>query len=90
MFDTIVQISIIFLGGFSIILALRKSDKVKGLGCLFGILSEIPYFITSYKYNQWGVLVLCAWYSVAWLDGIRRFWFPQIKFTREKHDEEFK
>jgi hypothetical protein len=47
--------------------------------CLFGLAGQPFWFYSSYIAEQWGIFILCFFYTFAWLKGVRVHWMPESK-----------
>jgi len=67
------QILISTLGCIAIFLVSRK-DKWQRYGYIFGLLSQPFWFIETFRAEQWGIFILCIWYTINWSIGIYNYW----------------
>lgn len=67
------QVFIMILGASAIWFVSRKEDW-KRWGYIFGMLSQPFWFYTAYINEQWGILVMCLFYTYSWGQGIWNYW----------------
>lgn len=72
------QIAIMILGASAIWLVGRK-ESWKRWGYILGMLSQPFWFYTAYTNEQWGILIMCIFYTYSWGSGIYNYW---IKIDR--------
>lgn len=78
----IVQAGILVLGCLAIALISSKNANVRKWGFAVGFISEPFWMVAAVQAHQWGVLVLCVWWAVAYARGwwnLRRVSFEQEK-----------
>jgi hypothetical protein len=68
------QVLIAFTGITAILLTQQKRESLKKYACLFGIAGQPFWFYSAYTTEQWGIFVLCVFYTYAWLLGVRNNW----------------
>lgn len=71
------QIAIAFTGVIAIWLTQQKNEKWKKFACLFGIIGQPFWFYSAYTNEQWGIFILCIFYTYSWLLGIKNNWFTK-------------
>ncbi len=71
------QIVIAFTGVIAIWLTQQKNEKWKKFACLFGIIGQPFWFYSAYTNEQWGIFILCIFYTYSWLLGIKNNWFTK-------------
>jgi hypothetical protein len=75
----IVQAAIAFTGFTAIWLTQSKREGVRRFACLFGLLGQPFWFASAIAAEQWGIVVLCCFYTVAWARGIWNNWIkPEV------------
>ncbi|SEU12973.1 hypothetical protein [Stenotrophomonas indicatrix] len=75
----IVQAAIAFTGFTAIWLTQSKREDVRRFACLFGLLGQPFWFASSIAAEQWGIVVLCCFYTVAWARGVWNNWIkPEV------------
>jgi hypothetical protein len=48
---------------------------------VFGLVSQPFWFYATIQAEQWGIVVLCFFYTLAWLKGFWTYWVtPKISF----------
>lgn len=76
MIDVYIQIGIAILSGISIWLLSLKS-KCRRWGFIVGLASEPLWIYVTFKEAQWGMFVLCIWFTYAYFQGIYNFWIKE-------------
>ena len=72
----IAQIAIAFTGVIAIWLTQSKSASMRRFACIFGLSGQPFWFYSAITAEQWGIVVLCCFYTLAWARGVRNNWFP--------------
>ena len=70
----IVQTIIFICGALSIYLLSRK-DRWQRWGYIVGLIGEPFWVHMTIHAEQWGVLVLCFIYTLAYINGVKNHWF---------------
>nr|WP_313470792.1 hypothetical protein [Stenotrophomonas geniculata] len=73
----IVQAAIAFTGFTAIWLTQSKRERVRRFACLFGLAGQPFWFASAIAAEQWGIVVLCCFYTVAWARGVWNNWIKQ-------------
>lgn len=68
------QMLIAVTGVTAIWLSQDKRDKYRKYACLFGISAQPFWFYSAYQAEQWGIFILCFFYSYAWMKGVNINW----------------
>jgi len=76
------QIFLVFTGVIAIYLSQSGGKNVK-YACLFGLAGQPFWFYSAYTAEQWGIFILCFFYSFAWLKGLKIHWL-----SGKKNDEQ--
>jgi hypothetical protein len=71
------QIFIAILGVTAIWLSQDPRQEWRRFGCLFGLAGQPFWFIATIKAEQWGIVVLCAFYTFAWGRGVWTNWIKR-------------
>jgi len=66
---------IIAITGVVAIWLTQGSEKQQKWACIIGLLGEPAWFYTSWINEQYGIFILCSFYTFAWMRGIKRYWF---------------
>lgn len=75
----IIQIAIAIMGVTAIWLTQSSSQHVRRYACLFGLGGQPFWFASAVTAEQWGIVVLCCFYTVAWARGVWSNWLsPKI------------
>lgn len=56
-----------------------RREKWSRWGYVLGLLSQPAWFYTAIKHEQWGIVILCAWYTYSWGQGIYNYWLRSIQ-----------
>lgn len=74
------QILIAFTGVVAIWLSQDKRENWRRYACLFGLAGQPFWFYSAYSNEQWGIFILCIFYTWAWFKGVRTNWIaPESK-----------
>lgn len=68
------QIAIAILGVWAIFLSQDHRHSRRKWACVFGLLGQPFWFIATVKAEQWGIVVLCGFYTLAWARGVKTNW----------------
>jgi hypothetical protein len=68
------QIAIALTGVVAIWLSQDSRDDWRKYACLFGMAGQPFWFYSAYTAEQWGIFVLCFFYTYAWFKGVRLHW----------------
>jgi len=68
------QTAIAATGVSAIWLTQSKSPQVRRVACLFGLAGQPFWFASAIAAEQWGIVVLCCFYTVAWARGVWNNW----------------
>ena len=68
------QIAIALTGVVAIWLSQDSREHVRKHACLFGIVGQPFWFYSAYTAEQWGIFILCFFYTAGWIKGIRLHW----------------
>lgn len=71
---TIDQIIIFLTGMIAIWLVNDKRESYRKYSSIFGLLGQPFWFYTTYKAEQWGILFLTIFYTIAWGRGFYYSW----------------
>jgi len=69
------QIGIAFTGVTAIWLSQDHREDWRKWACIFGMTGQPFWFYSAYVAQQWGILILCCFYTYAWFRGIRNHWW---------------
>jgi len=73
-----IQAAILILSGLAIWLVTHKSASIRRWGYLAGLAGQPLWLITTYQHEQWGLVALSVWYTVAWGRGVFNFWIKRL------------
>lgn len=80
-----IQILIILLSGSAIWLVGRK-ESWRRWGYIAGLAGQPFWFLTAYKNLQYGIILLCFWYTYCWCQGVWNFWIkPFLEDRKERN-----
>lgn len=69
------QIFIALTGVVAIYLTQQdKHTHWKKYACIFGLLGQPFWFYSAYTSEQWGIFILCIFYTYSWFIGFRNNW----------------
>jgi hypothetical protein len=68
------QIAIACTGVTAIFLSQCKAEKARKYSSVFGLVSQPFWFYATIQAEQWGIVVLCFFYTLAWLKGFWMYW----------------
>ena len=70
------QIGIMLFGCSAVWLVGRK-EHWRRWGYIAGLLGQPFWFYTTIQAEQWGIVILCFWYTYAWAQGAYNFWIKK-------------
>lgn len=70
----IMQVAIAVLGGLAIFLTQQKYEGLKKYACIFGLLSQPLFILSTFEHAQWGMFALALFYTWSWTLGFYNFW----------------
>lgn len=68
------QLIIAVCGLSSVWLSQDTRESYRRWACIFGLIAQPAWFWSAYQAQQWGILALCAVYTLGWLRGVRNHW----------------
>ena len=68
------QFAIAATGVTAIWLTQSKNADTRRWACLFGLAGQPFWFWAAISAEQWGIVVLCCFYTVAWARGVHTNW----------------
>ena len=71
------QIGIAVFGVTAIFLSQAKDLKERKFACLFGLAGQPFWFWSAIEAEQWGIFVLCCFYTIAWARGFKTNWIDK-------------
>lgn len=77
------QVGIALTGVTAVFLTQSKRERWRRYACLFGMAGQPFWFASAISAQQWGVLILCSLYTVAWAKGVWSNWVRPVLFDRE-------
>lgn len=69
------QLIIAITGMVAIFLTQTRNIKTQRYACLFGLIGQPFWLMATWHSQQWGIFILSLFYTVAWLRGVKIFWF---------------
>lgn len=66
-----IQIIIGLTGGIAIWLTQSENLRNRKYACIFGLIGQPFWFYSAFTAEQWGIFVLCIFYTLAWYKGFR-------------------
>lgn len=73
------QVAIAFTGVTAIWLTQSKSAEARRYACIFGLVGQPFWFWSAISAKQWGIVLLCCFYTVAWARGVRNNWIAHAR-----------
>lgn len=67
----------IFIFGVSAILLVGRNDKWRRYGFIAGLIGQPFWFYSAYHSQQWGVLLMCLFYTYSWGQGFYNNWIKK-------------
>lgn len=77
-----IQVVIALTGVVAIYLSQQDNESLKKYACIFGLLGQPFWFISAYQSEQWGIFLLCCFYSYAWYTGVNNNWIKPYRAKR--------
>jgi len=68
------QIAIAITGVVAIWITQQSDERLKKYSCLLGMAGQPFWFYSAYNSEQWGIFILCFFYSYSWAVGIYNNW----------------
>lgn len=73
--DLIVQLCIALTGVLAAWVSHAPAERTRRWGCVLGLLGQPFWVWTAWHAGQWGVLACSAGYTLAFIRGVRVYWF---------------
>lgn len=73
------QIAIALTGVTAIWLSQSEQGGFRKWACIFGLVGQPFWLYSAYTAEQWGIFVLCIFYTLAWFKGFRVHWLSEVK-----------
>ena len=80
----IAQIGIALLGVTAIWLSQSADHKRRKFACLFGLAGQPFWFWSAVAAEQWGIFILCFFYTVAWARGVKTNWLSSAPAAQKE------
>lgn len=74
MLDVVAQIGIALCGVGSTYLVGLKNPRIRRWGYVTGMCAQPFWLYTTISHEQWGIVILCAFYFYSWFNGFRNHW----------------
>ena len=71
------QLAIAGLGVSAIWLSQCAQAAARRWAPVLGLAGQPFWFYAAFQAQQWGILVLCGFYTLAWAKGIHTHWFKE-------------
>jgi hypothetical protein len=68
------QIALAIFGVTAIWLSQDKDEKRRKYAPVLGLCGQPFWFYTAYINQQWGIFVLCIFYTFSWYKGVKTYW----------------
>ena len=75
--NTVDQLCIGLFGVTAIYLSQDLRLPYQRWACVFGLVGQVFWFDTMIRAKQWGVVVLCCFYTALWLRGFYNYWIKR-------------
>lgn len=79
--DLITQSIITGCGGTAIWLINSRSERARAWGVIFGLCGQPAWYVQLVLHDQWLMLPVYAFYTAAWLKGLRVNWLERRSST---------
>jgi len=77
------QIAIGFFGVAAVFLSQDRRPNYRRWACVFGLIGQPFWFLAAVKSGQWGIFVLCCFYTASWARGVWINWIQRAPATVE-------
>lgn len=68
---------IIAVTGLIAIWLTQDEGQNRKYACLFGLAGQPFWVYAAWVAQQWGILILTIFYTLAWLKGIKTYWWKR-------------
>ncbi|WP_341232390.1 hypothetical protein [uncultured Methylophaga sp.] len=68
------QVAIALTGVVAIWLSQDSRKSVARYACIFGMIGQPFWFYSAFMSEQWGIFILCFFYTFAWARGVKNNW----------------
>ena len=68
------QIAIALTGALAIWLSQQHREEWKKYASILGLIGQPFWFYATYQAEQWGIFVLCIFYTYSWFVGFKNNW----------------
>ena len=75
------QAIILITGAIAIWLSQCSGLAARRWACLVGLAGQPFWLVSTWDSGQWGMLALSVFYTVAWLNGVRVYWWRDLTST---------
>lgn len=69
-----IQAAIFILSGAAIWLVGNVDTRAQRWGYALGLAGQPFWAYSAWQAEQWGIMLLTAWYTIAWARGLRNHW----------------
>lgn len=76
------QVAIALTGVVAIWLSQDSRKSVAKYACIFGMIGQPFWFYSAYMSEQWGIFILCFFYTFAWARGVRNNWMTRVEVAK--------
>lgn len=81
------QVVLGILGVSAVACSQAKNPRVVRWSCVLGLLSQPFWFYAAYTAEQWGIFVLCFFYTAAWCNGVWIHWIAPMRAKRANNSQ---
>ena len=76
------QFFLAVFGVTAIFLSQSKDFQLRKWAAVIGLAGQPFWFYAAWEAEQWGIFVLCFFYTGAWMTGVYNYWLePKLKLT---------
>ena len=68
------QVGIVLTGVTAVFLSQSRHEVLRRYACLFGLAGQPFWFAAAITARQWGVMLVCVLYTIAWAKGVWTNW----------------
>jgi hypothetical protein len=67
----------ILLCGCSAVWIVGRKEKWRRWGYILGLIGQPFWFIETLRNEQYGIFLMCLWYTYAWGQGVYNYWIKK-------------
>lgn len=73
------QIVIALTGTVAVYLSQCESVNFRKYSSVFGLIGQPFWFYSAYSADQWGIFILCFFYTLSWAKGFYLYWIKPMR-----------